>query len=449
VIDLAMDLRRWNASVHVRRTVSSLGSFPTRVVTWGLWIGVAIVTGVFHGDVVAAGEVRVGVAREELILPKAVPLAGYSRRGGKPSRGVHDPVSVRALVMQDGSTSAALVSCDLLIIDEHLFDAVRQQLITRGVSKGLTLILAATHTHSGPGGYGTKFFEKLSMGHFDPAIFEAIVSGVTQAIIRAQAQSVPVRVAYATATTEGLIVNRMDRAGVVNPELVISAFYPLTDESPLAVLINFAAHPTTLGAWNRQLSADYPGVAVREVERQFPTTTCLFFAGAVGDQAPTKHGPGFESANRIGHTLAQQVVARLKDAHPDRVDSLKALQEQLSLPPAQIRVGPVTLPRWLGARLADDDATLSVVAVGRLLFIGVPCDLTAEFGAVLERSARTRGAQPMIIGFASDYIGYCVPEALYRSKRYESSMAFNGPRAGALIVERLIRMVDEVVTRPK
>lgn len=408
-----------------------------------------IVAGAFHEDIFASNEVRVGVAREELILPKAVPLAGYSRRRGKPSRGVHDPVSVRALVMQDGSTSAALVSCDLLIIDEHLFDAVRQRLITRGVPKDLTLILAATHTHSGPGAYGTKFFEKLSMGHFDPHVFEAIVSNVTDAILRAQSHCVPVRVAYWTMSTQDLVVNRATPSGLVDSELIVSAFYPMSHETPLAVIVNFAAHPTTVGAWNMQISADYPGVVVRDVERQFPTATCLFFASAVGDQAPTKRGSGFESANRIGHALAQQVVIQLNDAHPEPVDTLKVLQEKMPLPPAQVRVGRMTLPRWLGTRLVDDDATLSMLAVGRLLFIGVPCDLTAEFGSALERSARTLGAQPMIIGFASDYIGYCVPEALYRSKRYESSMAFNGPRAGALIVERLTRMVDEVVTRAK
>ena len=48
-----------------------------------------------------------------------------------------------------------------------------------------------------------------------------------------------------------------------------------------------------------------------------------------------------------------------------------------------------------------------------------------------------------MIGFASDYIGYCVPEALYRQKQYESSMAFNGPKAGEQVVNQLIRMLNQ------
>ena len=50
----------------------------------------------------------------------------------------------------------------------------------------------------------------------------------------------------------------------------------------------------------------------------------------------------------------------------------------------------------------------------------------------------------MVIGFACDYIGYCVPESLYREHQYESSMAFNGPKAGEMVTDRLVRMLDEM-----
>ncbi len=129
-----------------------------------------------------ASEVRVGVARETFNLPRHVPLAGYSKRKGRPSRGVHDPVGARALVLTDGRTTIALVSADLLIIDEHITDAVRAQLAAAAVPSDIVLLLAATHTHSGPGAYGHEFLEKISMGHFDPVVFEALVRTITQAI---------------------------------------------------------------------------------------------------------------------------------------------------------------------------------------------------------------------------------------------------------------------------
>ena len=388
-----------------------------------------------------AAETLVGVAYEPFALPPRVPLAGYSRRKGKPSRGVHDPTGVRALVFDDGVTTAALVSGDLLIVDEHLFDVVRSRLLKEGLPDRLILILAATHTHSGPGAYGTKFLEKVSMGHFDPATFEAIIRATVQATVRAYAARSPARMAYGTAQTDGLVKNRIDSNGFADTELVVSAFYRPDDNRPFAILADFSAHPTTLGAWNWYLSGDYPGVVMRELERRIPGVIALFFAGSVGDQGPVKVGEGFERAEWIGMTLADQAMTALAAAHPSPPERFAALQKRFPLPPARIRLGRFTFPRWLGARLVDDDATLSIVTIGGAVFFGVPCDLSAELGAILKRAASAQSLRPVVVGFASDYVGYCVPAKLYEERQYESSMAFNGPKAGELIVDELIRMM--------
>lgn len=413
---------------------------------YGLAAALLLLPGVFWSPT-ASAEVRAGVARETFVLPARVPLAGYSRRDGKPSQGLHDPVGVRALVLQDADTTAALVSCDLLIIDEPLVDAVRQRLLARGWPPDGVLILAATHTHSGPGAYGRRFVEKVSMGHFDPAVFDALAEAITTAVVRARDRLVPVRLAYRTARTEGLVVNRMEEGGMVDADVAVCALYETGNSTPLAVLVSFAAHPTTLGAWNRQLSADYPGVVVREIERRLPSTTCLFFAGAVGDQAPRTSGEGFERSERVGLPLAEQVLALLSPRDAEAPAAVVAAQERLPLPPPRVRLTSwLTLPRVLGGVLVDDDATLSLLAVGDVVVFGVPCDLTAELGEALKEAARARQRLPLIAGFANDYIGYCVPARLYHARRYETAMAFNGPKAGELIVQRLDTMLDKVVT---
>ena len=406
----------------------------------GLWCVVCGPTLAF------AEEILAGVAHEPFVLPDRIPLAGYSRRQGEPSTGVHDPVGVRALVFRSGTAAAALVSCDLLIVDERLFDAVRRRLLNEGLPEGLVLILAGTHTHSGPGAYGSRFLEKVSMGHFDPRVFDALVRAIVRAVTRAHAALAPVALAYGTARTEGLVHNRAAPEGPVDPELVVVGCYRPGAREPFAVLVNFAAHPTTLGAWNRELSADYPGVVVRELERRFPTAVGLFFAGAVADQGPVKTGEGFEGAERIGRSLADRAAALLLLATfvPESPDAVEAAQQAVALPPAQVRVGGVTLPRWLGRRFVDDEATLSVLAIGPIVFIGVPCDLDASLGLRLKQAAQAVGRHPVLVGFASDYIGYCGSEPLYGSRGYESSLAFNGPRAGELIVEELTRMLHRV-----
>ena len=53
------------------------------------------------------------------------------------------------------------------------------------------------------------------------------------------------------------------------------------------------------------------------------------------------------------------------------------------------------------------------------------------------------------MGFANDYIGYCMAASVYPTDRYEATMMFNGPSAGELVVEELTQMIDQIVTSDK
>ena len=390
-----------------------------------------------------AGQLVAGTASRELTPSVRTPLAGYSRRHGTLSTGTHDPLFVRAVVVQDGEQGLALVSCDLLIIDELLFDAVRRRVAQASPRAPLTILLAATHTHSGPGAYGRKLLEKVSMGHYDQRVFDELASRIAETIVAASADLQPVSVRYASGPAAGAVRNRMREDGVVDDELTVVAL-DRAGHQPAAILAGFAAHPTTLGAKNLQLSADYPGVLVRRLQEAHPSATVLFFPGAVGDQGPVKRGEGFEPADRLGALLAQDADALLAKPASGSDGGLRVRQRVMPLPPAKVRLGPVTLPRFIGRSLVDDDATLTVAAVGPVLFMGVPCDLSAELGLELKRYAKEKGFQPVVVGFSNDYVGYCMPSRLYADNSYEASMAFNGPMTGEQIVRAVEAMVDEL-----
>ena len=384
-----------------------------------------------------------GTAKLDLTPPVKTPLAGYSRRKGRLAAGMHDAPYVRALVLREGGTTAALVSCDLLIIDESLFEEVQRRLRADGSLPPMTLLVAATHTHSGPGAYGKKFFEKISMGHFDPRVWEFLAARIAAAVAEAYGHAVPATARVTTASGAGLVTNRMIPEGVVDEALRVLVFDGAQGQ-PLAVVANFSAHPTTLGAWNREMSADYPGVLTQAVEARYPSSVCCFFAGSVGDQAPVKEGSGFARASWVGSRLAGRLLESLEHPTTISTERLAASQRTMRLDPARLRLGGVTLPTWLSRPFVDDDATLTVIAAGGALFLGVPCDLSAELGLELQRYAASKGYAPFVVGFADDYIGYCVPERLYRARGYETSMAFNGPRTGEQVVDALKQMIDKL-----
>ncbi len=358
-------------------------------------------------------------------------------------------MGVRALLLSDGAQRVALVSTDLLVIDERLADAVRQRLAASGLGEVVAL-LSATHTHSGPGAYGAAFLEKVSLGHYNPQVFQILADTIAGTIQRAADSLQPVQLRAGAARTESLVVNRMREGGAVDDLVRIAAVMPgetTPGGSPLAVAIWFSAHPTTLGAWNQELSADYPGVAVRAIEAVHRGTTGVFLAGAVGDQAPVKRGDGFVPAETLGQAVARAALDALAQSAPRRVDRLRTARRRLALPDPQVRLGRrLRLPAWWGRRLVDDDATLTVVVAGDLALFGVPCDMTMSLAGRLRAAADARGLQGYVTGFADDYIGYCLSEAEYATESYESRMAFHGPQAGDLIVEHLVQMVEGLVS---
>jgi hypothetical protein len=74
---------------------------------------------------------------------------------------------------------------------------------------------------------------------------------------------------------------------------------------PLAVVVNFAAHPTMIPAQTLKFSADYVGSMKAEVEKQMGAAT-IFMQGAAGDQSVN---PGTNSGYQaFGKALGREVI---------------------------------------------------------------------------------------------------------------------------------------------
>jgi hypothetical protein len=106
----------------------------------------------------------------KIAAPEGAPLAGYADRGpGNHHQGQLAPVEARALVVAGagGRPRVGLVSLDILIATPSLRDAIRERVAPLDLDG---LIVAATHTHSGPGGYfASRISEAVSVGWHDPA----------------------------------------------------------------------------------------------------------------------------------------------------------------------------------------------------------------------------------------------------------------------------------------
>ncbi|MFJ4107503.1 hypothetical protein [Oerskovia enterophila] len=91
---------------------------------------------------------------------------------------------------------------------------------------------------------------------------------------------------------------------------------PLPTTMPLATIVNYACHPTTLAWQNTLVSPDYVG-AMRDLVEESTGAPVAFFQGASGELAPREQYTGDVAvADRHGLSLGHAVLAALAELPP-------------------------------------------------------------------------------------------------------------------------------------
>jgi hypothetical protein len=384
----------------------------------------------------AAAELRAGAAAVEIAVPEDVPLAGYGARGpGNHAGGVLEPVSARALVLEEAPDGArvGLVVLDALIVTPDLREAIG----TAGADLALdALVVAATHTHSGPGGYLDDAVAAAAiLGWYRPESRSALVEAA-QAALRRAAELEPARLRHAAADGADLARNRRHPGGPQDPQVPVLAV-DAADGRPLATLFALAAHPTVLGPRNTRLSPDYPGAARRRVEA-LRGGTAVFLAGPLGDQKPHLSGePEWpedlerqaHGARLLGRALGERVADAAAGARPARRPEVRAAVHAWPLPPVDVKascayyVGAPLL--WAVARSFLPTRTeLVALRLGDLRLLASPFELGVEVAADVRAAA---GAGPVLVAaHAGDWLGYLLQPADYARGGYEPCLAYHG-----------------------
>jgi hypothetical protein len=231
--------------------------------------------------------------------------------------------------------------------------------------------LSAAHNHAGPS-LGPPWFEAgAEMVAPYLASLPDRLAGVCLAAWRALR---PARIAAATSHSlvncnrrrpwqpgRPLMTPNLD--GFVDHELIVAR---IDDEAgqPIAILVNFAAHPTILAYDNRLISSDYPGTLRRVVE-SLSGATCLFLQGAAGNQVTLRdHTNQVEDARWVGRQLGLEAarVAEAIHTRPGARQIVKYVEsswtmgvtgyvpdpqaDEAALSAVRSRTRRVSLPRW-------------------------------------------------------------------------------------------------------
>ncbi len=244
----------------------------------------------------------VGTSKSDITPTAPLPMWGYSFYGSNLSQGVLDPLYANALVLQAEGKRIAVVSLDLgRPPSERTLAAIRSRIRKVGIEYSF---IAATHTHHGP---VLELSNKAGRGkgRFDAAIryYDQLEDAIVQAILDANKKLKPAKMAVGMAKLDGFNFNRQEllKPAPVDNELAVMRFDDSSGK-PVAILVNFAAHPTMVPEALLKFSADYPGVVKETVEKDTGANV-LFLQGATGDLSAKG-----QDYKKFGHDLAGEVV---------------------------------------------------------------------------------------------------------------------------------------------
>jgi len=369
----------------------------------------------------ARPQLRAGAAAVKITpsLTRPVFIAGYE--SNRLAESVHDDLWARVLVLDDGRTRMAVVSCDLVGLFNRRIQQIRQAV--RGVPPENVLI-ASTHVHSGPDTMGLWGKGPLSSG-VDPLYMERLQDRIVAGVDAAVRDLRPVTLAAGTVTVpDGLVWNSREPL----QDKVLTALRLADAEGrTVATVIHYGGHPEVNKG--KALTSDYVHYVREAAEKRFGGVS-LFLNGALGGMVtPKVKGHTLEEMERVGVGVGAAAVKALEKAKPVRVDAIRLRQKTVELPLQNDQFKLLLAAKVLDTEVRQGssgyDFTTEVwrVDLGPVTWITIPGEILPRPALSLKK--RMPGRFPMVVAVANDELGYILdPDDFGKDRyKYERSMS--------------------------
>lgn len=406
-------------------------------------------------------DLQVGTGRRDITPREPVPMWGYGERHDALSAGVLDPLYADALVIQAGGKKIAIVGLDLgRAPAEASLQRIRQRIREQAGIE--TSIIAGSHTHHGPVLELTGQ-EGKGKGRFDAALryYRQMEDGIAASIVEANSRLAPARMAVGSVELEGFNRNRQTKIEPKSSDRELAVMrFDNTAGKPVAILVNFAAHPTMLPPKLLKFSADYVGALKAEVTRQTGAAT-IFMQGAAGDQSVNSGGKDYQAFGRV---LAEEALKLARSLNPQEVahPSLASREERLRFSSRTDFANPMVkaayekaffpelIPNYIDEYADGVRPRLTVALLnGDIALVGVSGEFFSNHAIRLKQRARVK--QLFFFGYANGYHQYfptieAVAEGGYGADSPVSPVAVG---AGELVMNTALIRIYQLMGRIK
>ncbi len=249
------------------------------------------------------------------VMPKSVTEKKYWIAGhgmGHTIDRVHDPITAGAMWLGNENEGIIQICADIIGLTNFEVNIVRDSLkdfIKKSNCKSVNI--SCSHTHAGfdTVGYWGQL-TKLQTGK-DKEYMDLLLKSLKEVAEEAYENRKSGKLYVGTIEVPDAQLDKREPV-ILNPTLTRIKFVPddLTEET---WLINFAAHPNTLGGSNHDCSADYP-YWLRKTINDTKKTNVMFSVGAIGGVDPGMYSEDKPERTRMqGEALAKAALSISND----------------------------------------------------------------------------------------------------------------------------------------
>lgn len=388
---------------------------------------------------------KAAAAKADITPPVGTKAFGHSRD----TSAIRDRIDAGVLLLDDGTTKAALVTSDLIEVWDELGKILRAEISKKTGTPPNNIMVTASHNHS-----AAEWKRDTEYGRH-------VVTSIVAAAEKAAKEMRPVTIGYGVDQIDfnvnrrkvinGRAVVRMNFEGPCDHRVKVLRFDDGKSLAPVAVLMHAVCHPCVFTWGDKlsppypngypQISGDFPGEAQRFVETVYgDKTKALFLQGCAGDIRPNL--PGFPY--RCGDEADIRWTGRSLGCAAVRAADKMAIREEVAKRPNlyQIRCANKLLMLPGKERLVPFE--IQALKIGRFLFLTMPGEPFVEYGLNLEKAIADR-ATTIVVGYANGTVGYIPTAEGHREGGYEPNYSPLKAESEKIILAELERLADRVL----
>ncbi|MDR2816899.1 MAG: hypothetical protein LBB62_09395 [Proteiniphilum sp.] len=408
------------------------------------------------------------------------------------SAGVHDPLLSSALYLSDGKEEVLFISNDVIYVSKDTVFRIRQAVFEKKGIPVSNIMIAATHTHSGPVTVDCVISEN------DPIVpkvnkdyLRYMEKKTIEAAFQAIENAVSAEIAFVTGDTTGVGTNRHNPAGAKDMEAPAMVVRNSENKKYIASMLVCSMHPTILHEDSQLYSSDFPCFVREKLQQELLGTNCpvIYFTGTAGNQSPRHVAKSntFEEARRLGAIVADAVLSELTEntiysseqairtlhtkadlpkrkfpaaewAQQHRDEAKKRFKElkKSSESPQETRTAEVD---WFGAEellflaqkaqscLLDEayksclPVEIQIVGIGGWRFIAWPGEIFVEYGLKLKALYKNIS----LITYANGELqGYITTKEAVDKGFYEAGNSLFDYRSGEILIKKTIDLLKQL-----